>query len=167
MRSVTDEVLEIVREMPGVTSGQIVELMPHITKKQSVYAALNSQYLRGVIARDTVPPEGKGRPAFAWKMNPDPAQKPPVRSVSSATSQKIVDTTVTSLRAQIAELEAWKADAIGRYPDLAVDAIVLKARSIVAAELHDGGDFVGSEAVLAGHRDTVLRYYVADAPSYG
>lgn len=154
--TLVEEILEVVREMPGVTSGQIVELMPHIKNKQAIYATLNAQYIRGVIVRETLPPEGRGRPAFAWKMNPDPAQKPPVKPVSSETARKITDTTIASLRSQIAELEAWKADAVARYPDLGVDAITLKARGIVAAELAVAGDVVAAELVRTGQRDTAL-----------
>ena len=64
----------------------------------------------------------------------------------------------------IAELEAWKADAMRRFPGLSVPATVLRAREIVAKRLAANGDRDGSQEVLKGHRDhTILIQSTVDA----
>lgn len=170
-RTTTEEILEIIREMPGVTSGNIVELMPH-ANKQSIYAALNAQYIRGNLIRSQAPAEGKGRPAFLWSIAPAGTKPPVVKKKKKVPSKPypysdeyfvglekvaadISATTIQSLRNQVAALETWKTEAIARYPDLAVDPIILKARNIVAEEL-DASDRDAAAQVRAGKRDGVL-----------
>ena len=156
--TITEEVLEIIREMPGVTSGNIIELMPH-TNKQTIYATLNAQYIRGVVVRETEESDGKGRPAFQWSMAPE-GTTPPVkgRTVKPTIAGPVPDTSITFspiLFRELEDLRRWKAEAITRYPDLAVDPIILKARNIVAEEM-DGVDDDYAAAVRAGKRDGVL-----------
>lgn len=168
--TITEEVLEIIREMPGVTSGNIIELMPH-TNKQTIYATLNAQYIRGVVVRETEDGDGKGSPSFQWSMAPEgttppvvktkvkPSDQPRWNSCTATyvpvplgpTSQTIFD----ALNRDMEDLRRWKAEAIARYPDLGVDPIILKARNIVAEEM-DGVDDDYAAAVRAGKRDGVL-----------
>lgn len=72
--STLKEILEVVTTLPGATSGQIIDLMAHV-KKQSVYAGLNSLYVRGTITREKMGSTKQGHPGFAWSVNPD--GKPP------------------------------------------------------------------------------------------
>ena len=61
---------------------------------------------------------------------------------------------IDDLHADVAELEAWKADAIAQHPDLApVDPILLKARKIVGRHLHNNGLTSDAQDVLWGHSD--------------
>jgi len=75
--SITSEILEVLKNLPGVTSGQIVEFMPHVNK-QTVYAQLHSMYLRGELSRETddTAKDGRGRPPYKWSISAD--GKPPV-----------------------------------------------------------------------------------------
>lgn len=156
-RTTTEEALEIIREMPGVTSGNIVELMPH-ANQQTVYSTLNAQYIRGNLTRVTGPSDGKGWVPYQWSIAPA-GTKPPV--VVRKGKQKVSapkptgDAPVLMFQTELEELRRWKAEAIARYPDLAVDPIILKARGIVAAEM-DGVDDDYAAAVRAGKRDGVL-----------
>lgn len=142
-RSMRDEVLEVVREMPGLKSGQIVDLMPH-AKKQSVYAMLNKLMMQGIVV--------KNNGCFTMVVG-DPV--PPVRKRSSF-AEVVSAATIDSLRAQVRELEAWKADALKRFPDLAVSELVRKARDIVADEVLVCGDTKSADDIRAGRRDTAL-----------
>lgn len=159
-RSTTDEVMELVREIPGITSGQVIEFMPH-ARKQTVYSVLNAGYARGLLLRDAVPREpGKGGPTgYAWRMNDAP--RAAVRKLKTATSLRAHEVVVSGtatldfMRNRVTELENWQRDAIERYPDLAVPATTLKARQIVAQEIGDS-DPAMRDAVLAGQRDGSL-----------
>lgn len=161
--AVKQEVYEIVQAMPGVTSGEVVELMPHV-KKQSVYAALNVAFTMGLMTRD-------GRPAKWHWVEGKPV--PPVRGIKPSSRPKwdvcvpnSVENSYTEAQilrsgeavlgrtnAELIELRQWKADAIARYPDLAVDPLVLKARRIVAQTLRDSGDANMAEVVERGTMD--------------
>ena len=157
--NVADEVMELVREMPYITSGQVIEFMPH-ARKQTVYSTLNSFYGRGLLLREPVPREpGKGGPqCFAWKVNDAPVPVRKVRAATPLSANEVVvtgTTTLDFLRNRVAELEAWQRDAIERYPDLAISATMLKARQIVAQEIGDS-DPKSRAAVLAGQRDGSL-----------
>ena len=149
------EIVEIIREMPGVTSGQIIELMPHVNS-QSVHSALNYLYVRGIAVRELDGETKFGRKPFTWKLADKPI--PPIRK-APATMARRADAQVDGLKRRVAELEEWKAQAIRRFPDLGVDPVILRARQIVAAELrttNDSSDRASAEAVLAGQRDNVL-----------
>lgn len=165
--STINEILEIVTALPGATSGQIIDLMPHV-KKQSVYAGLNNLYVRGLVTREKVGSSTQGRPAYAWSVNPD--GKPPVvvRKVKPSNTLRWNSCSVSTrppeppadLYGELEELRRWKADAIARYPDLAVDPLVLKARNMVAEEI-GSADTVMRDAVLRGERDGALPMRVA------
>lgn len=167
--STINEILEIVTALPGATSGQIIDLMPHV-KKQSVYAGLNNLYVRGLVTREKVGSSAQGRPAYAWSVNPD--GKPPVvaRKVKPSTTLRWNTCAVSTrppepspvlmFQSELEELRRWKADAIARYPDLAVDPLVLKARNMVAEEI-GSADTVMRDAVLRGERDGALPMRVA------
>lgn len=166
--TINSEILEVVKNLPGVTSGQIVEFMPHVNK-QTVYANLHSMYLRGELSRDLddAAKDGRGRPPYKWSISA--TGKPPmVRKVKPSEVQRFNDCVVTTrpavppadLYGELEELRRWKADAIARYPDLAVDPLVLKARQMVAEEIGDT-DAAMRDAVLAGQRDGALPMRVA------
>ena len=76
---------------------------------------------------------------------------------------KIVQPDVEHLQAEIAQLRQWKAEAILKYPDLGVEPVVIKARSIIADILRKKGDAAGANATLRGFRDntTLIEAVVA------
>lgn len=61
------------------------------------------------------------------------------------TPRKLTDRIVT-LQARIDGLEAWKAEAIKRFPELGVDPVILAARKSLAAIMRSEG--MGAKAVL-------------------
>lgn len=58
-----------------------------------------------------------------------------------------------SLRAEVKDLRAFKERALGQYPDLDVDPIVLEARKIAYRVLFDADNREGADNVLFGHAD--------------
>lgn len=157
-RKTRDEVLEVIREMPGLTTNEIHALMPHISR-----AAVNSMITfltaRGDIVRTEgkveVGPKGVSRrnPTYAISSDPMPkAVKHKVKEPSTAA----LHVTIKELHDKIVDLEAWKQAAISRYPDLAVPPVVLRARKIVAAEVRAGGDHTLADQIMAGTKDSTL-----------
>lgn len=138
----TSEVMEIVRELPGLTSGEIVNLMPHV-KSQSVYSRLYTMMTNGAVRRENK----------LWYLGGGVAQMNRKLAETASTSDA---TTIATLLAKVAALEGWKADAIGRYPDLAIPPLLKRARDIVAKELLETGDRKGAADVENGLRDNAL-----------
>lgn len=187
--SITAEVLEIVREMPGCTSAEVVALMSHV-KKQTVYARLDALNIRGEVRQErddkkrvhwyinetgvpVAPRRGKAKKPAVIELNVVTSKEHAERISRHIRDAKVNTTyvpevahahyqaTIDQLRARVAELEAWKADAIQRYPDLAVPPLLKKARDIVAAELRASDDINQAERVELGHCDTTLPVRVA------
>ncbi len=156
--STRDGVLEIIREMPGVTGNEIVALMPHVTP-----AAVRSMitYLK---ARGDVVVSGKKEESWGTdgtRHNPTYALsedgKPPVKPLKhKEPSSAALHATIKSLQDTISDLEEWKRNAIVRFPDLAVDPVVLRARKLVAAEVRAGGDNALAEQIMLGTKDATL-----------
>lgn len=157
-KKTSDEVLEVIRNLPDCKSEEIQQLVSHASPSV-IRQILSSLYQQGVIIRHTIKRgAGEGRSPYFYRINPNPDQPPPPpvqRKVTQPTEAGL-QAQVEALKARVAELEAWRADAIARFPDLDVDPVVLEARKIVAKELRDGGDSVMAEQVLAGHKDTTL-----------
>lgn len=158
-RSCREEVLEIVRELPGVMFKDIAALMPH-RSKSSVSAMLATMHNTGELHRDLVTvgkmPFGGDRKSYAYRINPD-GVKVKTRKVRLKTpTTPALEARVRELEADLRVLERWKADAIARFPDLDVDPVVLDARKIVAAEIEASGDKALAAAVRSGSKDTIL-----------
>ena len=148
--STKSEVIEVVRELPGLSSGDIVSMMPHVNP-QTVYASLNSLMNRGELRR-----EGQRREEYRWHLgNGVPPRKFSPPNVTSGAHSKDSEI-IVALKAQIKELETWKAEAIQRYPDLAIPPLLKRAREIVASELRESGDRNGAADVEKGARDGTL-----------
>lgn len=157
------EVLEIIREMPGLTSTEIATLMPH-KNKNTVSSTIFNLKNEGVIEisgqKDVAIVTGgyKGVPAYTLSTNPTPNV---IKMKRRAPSEAALHMQVKGLKEQIAQLEAWKAKAIAEYPNLAVEPIVLRARKLVAAELRASGDMALAHHVELGDKDTTLMMRVA------
>ena len=154
----TEQILEIITTMPGSTWRDVHTLMPHVT------ASVVTNTLHGMKARGIIRPNGRaqfmrsnGAPLFMAKYEVNPEGKPP------ESKREVTEPSLTALRAQsellvatITELAAWKDDAIRRYPDLAVDPTVLKARKLAAQEVRAGGDHTLADQIVQGRKDDTL-----------
>ncbi len=126
------EVLEIIRELPGLAAPEIHTLMPH-TPKSTVGSTLFKLKMQGYITvagRKYITTEGKKRgvtkayPTYQLSATPTPNVVPIKRK---APTEAGLNMQLKDLKDRITELEAWKREAIARYPDLAVAPAVLKA----------------------------------------
>ena len=150
-------VLDTIKAFPdGILSGDVADLMTG----QSRTKTMNS--IQTLVEWDCVSVEmtagaSSGRSRLLRYARPLSERVPsrwhkrtsaPARSVTTAP-----EVVPQSARDRIAELEAWKAAAIARYPDLAVAPEVLEARNLVADMLREDGDKLGAAEVLAGRRD--------------
>lgn len=84
---------------------------------------------------------------YAYSPNPNPAPAPAAaqpKMKRKKPTEAGLQATVSLLREQVAELEAWKADAIRRHPDLAVSPVVLKARALAARKFPDKANEIHS-----------------------
>jgi len=153
-----EEVLEIIRELPGSTSAEIRALMPH--RKRALVASMLS-YLkkRGIIEvsgrKSVAVGDGKMRRIEAYRISDNPTPKF-ARRARTTPSEAALHELIQALNKQLDDLHAWKTKAIARYPDLMVDPTVAKARKLVAAELRAGGDVVSARHVEKGDRDDAL-----------
>lgn len=130
-KGVTNEVREIVRNLPGCTAADIITLMPHV-KPVDVHRCVYSQAASGRFQRT-------GRP-YRYTLSDGAPVKPKAIPLTS--------NVIRDLEARITELLAWKNAAIARFPDLGVDPIVLEARRIAAQAAPDQ-----AADIAAGRRD--------------
>lgn len=108
------EVVEIVENLPGITSAEVLALMPH-EPKVNIHRHLSYLAKIGRITRRVERP---------FKHFPGSNEKPKPKAIPLASTR------IHDLEAKIAELQQWKAMAIARFPDLAVDPVVMQARRI-------------------------------------
>lgn len=181
MKSARSRVLECITDAPGLTGAEIAELLSDLPNT-SVAAVLTKLAGQGEVMREPARTASQ-RATFRYTLNTDPAAKPAikryrprkgkvttiepqrgplpsveVKPVSGNGSIKTMSKAslrgrVAFLEQEVADLRAWKASALERYPDLAVDPLVLKARAIVAKVLCDRGDAEGAHQVKQGQRD--------------
>lgn len=157
---VRHNIIEAVKALPGITSPEIVELTG--MKRQEVTHHLAVMTAEGLLERVTKmrTPNGKSgrRTMFAYSISQNPFPQPtvvvkpkvkaPTENVEAALRARISD-----LSAKLAEAEQWREDAIRRYPDLAVDPLVLKARKIVADIYRNKLDTTRESDAMAGRLD--------------
>ncbi len=125
-RTCLHEVIEIVANLPGITRAEVIDLMPHEPK---INIDRNLSYLtkNGRITRSAERPFKHYPPAHGVEL---PAPK--VVPIASAR--------IRELEATVADLQAWKAMALARFPDLAVEPIILQARRIAAEAAPEHAD---------------------------
>lgn len=153
-RTVCDEVLEVVREMPWVSAKDVADLMPH-QGANNVSATLTFLHAKGELIREASgTPNRFGRKPYLYSINPDPKPNPPKMRRKHPTAAGY-EARIAELEAKVTQLTQWKADAINRFPDLGVDPITAEARRIVAAEL-DKTDTALAQQVRAGLKDGIL-----------
>lgn len=150
-QSLKEEIFEIVKTMPGSVAGDIRQLTSKPTGN-SVYSLLSALVQQGAL-RTEEGPLVNNRPVriyFIGDGQPPAFRRKPASPKQTASGEAA---TCAILREEIAELKAWKEAAIRRYPDLAVDPLVLKARQIVSAIFADQGDAVQAAHALEGKLD--------------
>jgi hypothetical protein len=154
-----EDILEIIRELPSITAREIYTFVPHIPKG-TVSAALHNLKMQGIVVetgRKSLP-TAKGERAFVtYAVSDSPAPTPLVRKLkNNKPTDAALQMQIEELRRQVSELEAWKKNALERYPDLGVDPLTLKARQIVAAEVRASGDKHLADLVLSGAKDDTM-----------
>ena len=154
--SAEQEIKAVLKELPDLTARELFCLIPDISEA-AISTALYSMKNRGMftINRKAVPVKNGHRTFPSYTLNPDP--KPPSKPMKlKAPTEVGLQARLDEANAKIAELEEWKTSAIARFPDLAVDPAIIKARKIVAAELKAAGDCGLAEQVLRGLKDETM-----------
>jgi hypothetical protein len=150
-------ILEVIRELPDITSRELYTFVPHIAKG-TVSSIIHNLKVRGVLVENgsKALPTLKGVRSYpAYRVSDNPV--PPVPKLKNdKPTDAALQMRIDELSRQVCELAAWKTDALARYPDLAVDPIVLKAREIVAAELRATGDNALADLVMSGAKDNAM-----------
>ena len=157
-KNTTEEVIEIVEAMPGVTAREIYELCPH-RKESSLSSTLFNLKNRGILktSSKTLPTKIGPREFTTYFINTDPNPVPPApRRKQKQPTDAGYKAQIEELKDKIAELEAWKQAAMSRFPDLAVSPIVLKARRLVADEVRAGGDTLLANQIIEGRKDDTM-----------
>jgi hypothetical protein len=166
--AVREEILKTLTDFPGATTREIVDLLGNI-KLELATQIVHQLYTRGYIVQNGVKvyvgTNGKAYNAKTYAVSATPGVHPTdgiVRGKYKVKAKKPADNDMTdsdvmaALKARVLELESWKFDAITRYPDLAADPIVLKARRLVSEEVRASGDGILADRILAGNKDDGL-----------
>ncbi len=116
--SCLNEVIELIENLPGITRSEVIGFMPHEPK-------INIDRHLSYLTKQRRITRSAERPFKHYPLAPGvELAAPKVVSIASAR--------IRELEAQIAELQTWKELALGRFPDLAVEPIILQARRIAA-----------------------------------
>lgn len=154
-----EEVLEVIKAMPGCTTSEIVELMPHASHSAvccMVHNLKREGRIREGDKKSFVKKNGAGGKLGTYFFVDGPAAPAPRVMKRNTPTASGYEVRLAEKDEKIRELEAWKDAAIKRYPDLAVPPVTLKARKIVADELRAGGDPVLADQVMKGFKDNTL-----------
>ena len=157
------EITNTVKIMPGLTANEIAKLIPDV-KYSTVLSTVSNLAKQGVLvnAGYATITKSNGLQVKAAKFNysDNPVPLPTGRRLKKPTPTGY-EAQISELKAQIAELEAWREAAVTRYPDLAVPPIVLRARTLVAEEVAAGGDYTLADQIKRGLKDATLMVRVA------
>lgn len=153
---VREQILKALTDFPGITTREIVALLGNI-KLEVATQHIHQLYTNGYIFQHGIKPYvGKNGISYKTKtyavsgaLGVPKAKKPDDKKMTDS------DVIVT-LKARVLELESWRFDAITRYPDLAADPIMLKARRLVSEEVRESGDGILADRILAGDKDDGL-----------
>lgn len=150
--TIQQEILDTVSAMPGLTVQELRALMPHITQG-SLSGRLSTMTSEGVLRAENAPrkPGHIGRRAnlyFIGTGSPIVRKRRLTIPTPAAVNYQLEDA-----RSKIAELQAWKTAAIERFPDLAVEPTVIRARCLLAKVLRDRGDTSKANDVANGRLD--------------
>lgn len=155
-RPLAPRVLDVLAQFnEGLLAAETKELFPGEGNPNAVPAALSLLKAAGavkVIGKRVSPLSGKLCSVFAATGKPlaEPVRSSPTRKAPTSIGMVA---RLDAANAKVAELEEWKADAIKRFPDLAVDPAVIQARKRVAAMFRSDGDSMKADAALSGQMD--------------
>lgn len=153
-----NQIVDVLKVMPNLTTPEIITLIPD-RRSESVVSQISLASRGGRLLREPIPrkPGQRGGTQYRYSVNPNfvtsshkPVQRKPKLTDNGMAARLDIANKLVS------ELQAWKVDAIARYPDLAVDPTVIEARKILARVLRDIGDKHGSDEVMCGRRDTTV-----------
>lgn len=162
MTDARKEVIEILTNLPDSTTRDVSTLMPHVPFGTTA-SVLHLLKLEGIVEEsghnEITTADGKKRKQTTYRIsaNPTPVPvEPKVKRKQQGPTNAGYEARITELKAQIAELEQWKADAISRFPDLAVSPMVVIARKLVADEVRKSGDNRLADEIIAGRNDNTM-----------
>lgn len=162
-------ILDAFKVMGSMTSTEAQQLFTDEIPK-SIQSQISQASLAGELLREVAPrKQGDRGIKYIYSFNPDFVRGAHKKRVKASRGPNKVTDSGMAARLDIAnklvtELQAWKVDAIARYPDLAVDPTIIEARKLVARVMRDAGDRSGAEDVMSGRRDkSVAVLAVAEA----
>lgn len=135
-----EQVLEIVKAMPGCTLTEVCTLVDF--RRASVSSRLHQLKCEGKIRHENnryYPSDGTPQKTIPKKLKMKQSTKNNLRLIE--------------LEELVIELQLWKEAAIKRYPDLGVKPEILAARKIVAQVFKNMGDKHKEAETLAGRLD--------------
>lgn len=127
---ITDkELLLLVETQPGITATQVAEFYDVGTAQAN--ARLRRLFNEGKLARKDISPKGiRGiNYGYALSNGEAPSPRPLKRSTPTENGWKA---RYNEALVEVDRLKEWQAEALRRYPDLAVPDVVFRARQIVA-----------------------------------
>lgn len=157
MPTIYEDILEVVQNFPDCTRSEVVGLLPHRNPK-SVAPMINELVRANKLTISGLRPVPGKASVQTSRFNPDESS---YRSVKTGKTKKKKlprpteegwKSRIQELESQVAELEAWKKDALSRYPALAVDPLVLRAREI-AARTYKASDPKHAQDIMVGKLD--------------
>lgn len=156
MKSFDERVLDTLAHFPeGLSHDELKSLFPEV-RTNGVHAALYNLRVGECAHVIKMRDRDVGRPEKIWAAT-GRAYEDRNRGRDKMKARKptsiAIDARLSDALAKIAELEAWQAHAIARYPDLAVEPAIIEARKRVAAILRETGDTSGADQVMHGNRD--------------
>lgn len=161
--STQSDILVAIEAYPGSTTQELINLLPHLPKS-SVHTTVSTLFKRKKLRLGEPKLGKKGSMIYSYRtyyLN-DGSVPPTPKSVSlKAPTEVGLKAQLERAQAEIVELRAWKEAAMSRFPDLAVSAVVIKARKIVADEVRAGGDTLLANQIVSGLKDSTLMVRVA------
>lgn len=162
--SARDQIIEVLKAIPHSTTPDMMQLLPDLTPS-NIYSTTHAMLKLGLIIKSGKAQikcsNGLPRTINTYALNPDGRAPKPTPMKRKKPTNAGYEARIAAFQVQIAELEAWKADAIARFPDLAVPPVTIRARRLVAAEVRAGGDNALADQIIAGLKDTTLMVRVA------
>lgn len=145
----------------GLSIGELKQFFEETKNKNTIYATIFELQKRGNVVKA---PLGKtndqGHRVSIYKAtNKVPAikktmfNKKPIKNKEVKPTPAAINFEAESLKKKVEELLAWKAQAIKRFPDLAVHPLMLEARKRVAKSFTDCNDHTKAKSVIAGECD--------------
>lgn len=154
----------------GLTRFEFVELLDTPEAKRNSSAQLSQFVKEGLAIKDGSrfnPATGQMSSVYMPTGAPFSERVLEARTSSRRRKRSTLDE-LKNLRKEVEELRKWKCAAISRFPELAIDPIILAARKRVAAILRSEGCAAKAELIEAGDLDDgdtmrVVRALLEDA----